>query len=338
MRRQNNWPRWKWERVRELFIDKSSRSRRISKVSPLIFIAVSDTLTTPATLPSVASTLAALQARGLERLDAQLLLLQALKQPDHQRAWLLAHDTDPVDAMTLERLDALTQRRLRGEPLAYLSGSKEFFGLSLHIDDRVLVPRPDTETLVDWALEVLDAASGQEALAPARPLRALDLGTGSGAIALALKSNRPALHVDATDYSVDALTVAQANAQRLGLPIEFHQGSWLGALPQGTPRFDLIVSNPPYIAAHNEHLPALAHEPLQALVSGADGLDDLRLIIAQASACVQPGGWLLLEHGYDQSATVRELLEAACFEDVQSRKDLNGIERCSGGRTPATRS
>ena len=302
----------------------------------LIFIAMNDAMTPPAPRPSVASTLATLQARGLDRLDAQLLLLQALKQPDRQRAWLLAHDTDPVDPATLKDLDALAQRRLQGEPLAYLSGSKEFFGLTLHVDARVLVPRPDTETLVDWALEALDAASAQVALATPRPLRALDLGTGSGAIALALKATRPELQVVATDYSLDALAVAQANAQRLGLAIEFHQGSWLGALPPATPRLDLIVSNPPYIAARDSHLPALAHEPLQALVSGADGLDDLRLIIAQASACLQPGGWLLLEHGYDQAATVRELLEAACFEDVQSRKDLNGIERCSGGRTPAT--
>ena len=298
---------------------------------------MNDAMTQPAHQPSIASTLVALQARGLVRLDAQLLLLQALKQPDHQRAWLLAHDTDPVDATTLERLDALAQRRLQGEPLAYLSGCKDFYGLTLHIDARVLVPRPDTETLVDWALEALDAAFAQAALDPPPALRALDLGTGSGAIALALKASRPALQVNATDYSFDALAVAQTNAERLGLAIEFHQGSWLGALAQAqaTPRFDLIVSNPPYIAAHDSHLPALTHEPLQALVSGADGLDDLRLIIAQARAHLHPGGWLLLEHGYDQSAAVRELLETACFEDVQSRKDLNGIERCSGGRAPS---
>ena len=336
MRRQNNWPRSKWEQVCEPFSKKSARSRRISPARPLIFIAMIDALTPPAPQPSMASTLAALQARGMERLDAQLLLLHALKKPDHQRAWLLAHDTDPMDAPTLERLEALAQRRLQGEPLAYLSGRKDFYGLTLHIDARVLVPRPDTETLVDWALEALDAAYVQATLVPAPALRALDLGTGSGAIALALKASRPALQVDATDYSVDALAVAQTNAERLGLAIELHQGSWLDALAPATPRFDLIVSNPPYIAAHDSHLPALAHEPLQALVSGADGLDDLRLIIAQARAHLQPGGCLLLEHGYDQSAAVRELLGAACFEDVQSRKDLNGIERCSGGRAPST--
>lgn len=294
---------------------------------------MNDALTPPAPQPSIASTLAALQTRGLERLDAQLLLLQALKRPDHQRAWLLAHDTDPVDAATLDRLDTLAQRRLQGEPQAYLSGTKEFFGLALHVDARVLVPRPDTETLVDWALEVLDKAFAQTAMAQTPALCALDLGTGSGAIALALKANRPTLQMDATDYSADALAVAQSNAQRLGLVVQFHQGSWLAALPHASARFDLIASNPPYIAADDEHLPALAHEPRQALVSGTDGLDDLRQIIAQASAHLHPGGWLLLEHGYDQAGAVRELLEAAGFEDVQSRKDLNGIERCSGGRT-----
>ena len=293
-------------------------------------------MTPPTSPPTIAGTLNALQARGLERLDAQLLLLQALARPDYQRAWLVAHDTDPVDAATLERLDALALRRLQGEPLAYLSGRKDFFGLTLLVDARVLVPRPDTETLVDWALEVLevlDEVSAQAAPTQAPTLRALDLGTGSGAIALALKASRPALQVDATDYSADALAVAQTNAQRLGLALQFHQGSWLAALPGSTARFDLIVSNPPYIAAQDPHLPALAHEPLQALVSGADGLDDLRQIIVQAGAHLQPGGWLLLEHGYDQATAVRRLLEIAGLQDVQSRKDLHGIERCSGGRT-----
>jgi release factor glutamine methyltransferase len=279
--------------------------------------------------PTIASTVASLQARGLERLDAQMLLLQALKRPDHQRAWLLAHDTDPVEAMALERLDALALRRLQGEPLAYLSGYKEFFGLSLQVDARVLVPRPDTETLVDWALEVLPATG------PNAP-RALDLGTGSGAIALALKATRPDLRMSAVDLSEDALQVARTNALRLGLEVQFSQGVWFAGVAEPRTRFDLVVSNPPYIAEHDAHLPALTHEPLQALVSGADGLDDLRQIIEQAAQHLQSGGWLMLEHGYDQAAPVRELLAAAGFEDVQSRKDLNGIERCSGGRTSAT--
>ena len=279
--------------------------------------------------PTIASTLASLQARGLERLDAQMLLLQALKRPDHQRAWLLAHDTDPVEAMALERLDALALRRLEGEPLAYLSGHKEFFGLSLQVDARVLVPRPDTETLVDWALEMLPAVG------PNAP-RALDLGTGSGAIALALKATRPDLRMLAMDLSEDALQVARTNAIRLGLEVQFSQGVWFAGVAEPRTRFDLVVSNPPYIAEHDAHLPALTHEPLQALVSGAERRDDLRQIIEQAAQHLQSGGWLMLEHGYDQAPAVRELLEAAGFEDVQSRKDLNGIERCSGGRTSAT--
>lgn len=274
------------------------------------------------------------QSHGLDRLDAQLLLLHALGQPAHARAWLLAHDTDELSASAHAALDAAVQRRAAGEPLAYITGHKEFFGLDLAVDARVLVPRPDTETLVEWALAVLDAASIQTALAEAPTLRALDLGTGSGAIALALKATRAELQVSAIDYSFDALAVARANAQRLGLALQFHQGSWLTALPQPTARFDLIVSNPPYIAAQDAHLPALTHEPLQALASGVDGLDDIRAIISQAPAHLLPGGWLLLEHGYDQATKVRALLLDAGLSDVQSRRDLNGIERCSGARAP----
>ncbi len=267
---------------------------------------------------SVAQTFTDLQALGLERLDAQLLLLHALNRPAHQRSWLLAHDTDLIDAATLQRLAALAQRRQQGEPLAYLTGHKEFFGLELHVDARVLVPRPDTETLVEWALECLPPSAS-----------VLDLGTGSGAIALALKATRPDVQVSALDFSADALEVARANAQRLGLALTLSQGAWLEGV-QGS--FDVIVSNPPYIAAHDTHLAALTHEPLPALASGADGLDDLRCIIAQALAHLSPGGWLLLEHGYDQAQAVRALLEAAGFQAVQSRCDLAGIERCSGGQ------
>ena len=285
-------------------------------------------------LLTVAQALRHAQARGLERLDAQLLLLHALGKSAQERAWLLSHDADELQAAVQATLNAAVQRRAAGEPLAYITGHKEFYGLDLRVDKRVLVPRPDTETLVDWALAVLDAASIQTALAEAPTLRALDLGTGSGAIALALKASRPTLDVSAVDYSFDALAVAQANAQRLGLALQFPQGSWLTALPQPTARFDLIVSNPPYIAAQDTHLAALSHEPLQALASGADGLDDIRQIITQAPAHLQLGGWLLLEHGYDQAAKVRALLLDAGFIDVQSRRDLSGIERCSGGRVP----
>ncbi len=272
-------------------------------------------------IPStLAQKLTHLQAQGLDRLDAQMLLLHALNQSTHNRAWLMAHDGDEINAQSLQRLDALATRRLQGEPLAYLTGHKEFYGLDLIVDKRVLVPRPDTETLVEWALEVL---------APMTDACVIDLGTGSGAIALALKATLPNLQVSALDYSEEALTVARANAECLKLDVHFQQGAWLNHV-QG--RFNAIVSNPPYIAEQDEHLAALTHEPLQALASGADGLDDIRQIISQAPAHLSPGGWLLLEHGYDQAAAVRELLLESGYESVQSRRDLSGIERCSGGR------
>ncbi|MBC7917791.1 MAG: peptide chain release factor N(5)-glutamine methyltransferase [Rhodoferax sp.] len=270
---------------------------------------------------TIAQTLHHLQSLGLERLDAQLLTLHALGRTEHDRAWLLAHDTDVLPEGVTEALEALALRRLRGEPVAYLTGHKEFYGLNLAVDARVLVPRPDTETLVEWALEVL-----------APNASVIDLGTGSGAIALALKHTRPALQVHAVDYSTDALAVAQTNAQRLRLDVQFSQGSWLSRV---VGRFNAIVSNPPYVAAQDPHLDALTFEPAQALASGSDGLDDIRIIIAQAPAHLLPGGWVLLEHGYDQAAAVRSLLDAAGFVDVESRRDLAGIERCSGGRLPA---
>ena len=277
---------------------------------------------------SIAQTLTRAITAGLERLDAQLLLLHALGKPASARAWLLAHDADPLTPGQQQGFEQLMQRRLAGEPLAYLTGHKEFFGLDLAVDARVLVPRPDTETLVEWALEVLkdcvpaattEAGSGD----------VLDLGTGSGALALALQHARPDLRVHALDASADALQVARANAQRLRLPVRFMQGSWLSGV---SGRYQAIVSNPPYIAALDRHLQDLAHEPRQALVSGNDGLDDMRQIVAQAGSHLYPGGWLLLEHGYDQAAAVRALLMGAGFENVQSRLDLSGIERCSGGR------
>ena len=260
------------------------------------------------------------QALGLERIDAQLLHLMALGRPLHERAWLLAHDTDTLDEATLERLEPLLQRRLAGEPLAYLTGTKEFFGLPLQVDARVLDPRPDTETLVEWALEHLP---------PDTRCDVIDLGTGSGAIALALQHQRPQARVSAVDASPEALAVAQANARRLQLPVQFIQSHWLREV-QG--RFDLIVSNPPYIAADDPHLAALTHEPLQALASGADGLRDIRTLIEQAPLHLKPGGWLLLEHGYDQAEAVRALLRQAGWQNVQSRQDLAGIERCTGGQ------
>ena len=269
---------------------------------------------------TVAQALRAVAALGLDRLDAQLLLLHTIGRPVHERAWLLAHDGDALPSDAWPALAALCARRRAGEPVAYLLGEKEFHGLALQVDARVLVPRPDTETLVEWALEV--------ALDRPRPT-VLDLGTGSGAIALALQHARPDAVVDAVDASAEALAVARGNAQRLGLAVRFAQADWLAGAASG---YDLIVSNPPYIAAGDPHLPALAHEPVSALVSGADGFDDIRRIVADAPAHLAPGGWLLLEHGHDQAAAVRALLAAAGFEAVQSRPDLAGIERCSGAR------
>ena len=262
------------------------------------------------------------QQHQLARVDAQLLLLHALGRDLHDRAWLLTHDTDALPAPLQQAFDALCQRRAAGEPVAYLTGQKEFWGLPLHIDARVLDPRPDTETLVEWALDVL------------RPLTApavVDLGTGSGAIALALQHERRDAAVLAVDASEDALAVARANAARLQLPVQFAHGSWLQGI---TTRFDAIVSNPPYIPATDPHLLALTHEPLSALASGDDGLDDIRTLIAQAPACLRPGGWLLLEHGWEQAPAVQALLTAAGFANVQSRNDLAGIARCTGGQWP----
>lgn len=285
----------------------------------------------PKTLKTHSQALKAAQSRGLERLDAQWLLLHVLARPSHDRAWLLAHDDDPLPDELANAFDQLAQRRAAGEPLAYLVGYKDFFGLHLTVDARVLVPRPDTETLVDWALEHLLAQG-----AAADP-HVLDLGTGSGAIALALTHTlqtraRPA-RIVAVDASPDALAAAHANAVRLGLNVRFLVSNWFD---QVDGHFDLMVSNPPYIADADPHLAQLTHEPLPALASGADGLNDLRCIIGQAPAHLRAGGWLLLEHGYDQSAAVRSLLTGRGFVDVQSRLDLAGIERCSGGRWGGT--
>jgi release factor glutamine methyltransferase len=263
------------------------------------------------------------QSQCLEPLDARMLLLHALGQSTHDRAWLLAHASDamPPDAHTF--FQTLVARRVAGEPLAYITGFKEFYGLTLAVDARVLDPRADTETLVDWALEAMDAQA---------PATLIDLGTGSGAIALALQQSRPLWQVHALDFSADALAVARANAERLQLPVVFHQGAWLEGVRDC---FAVIVANPPYIAAHDPHLMDLAHEPLQALASGGDGLDDMRAIVGQATGRLRMGGWLLLEHGHDQAEAVRRLLRAAGFNQVQSRRDLAGIERCSGGQWTA---
>ena len=284
-------------------------------------------MTTPTT---VEAALQAARQSGLDRLDAQVLLLHCLGRNGHDRAWLIAHDTDHLPADVSGQFHALCQRRLGGEPVAYLVGHREFHGLTLQVDARVLDPRPDTETLVDWALDVLMALPHPQLV---------DLGTGSGAIALALQYRRPDAEVWAVDASHDALAVAQANADRLKLPVRFRHGHWLRDWSQPaslTPpaRFAVIVSNPPYIRADDPHLAALGHEPRQALVSGPDGLDDLRDIVAQAGGHLQPDGWLLLEHGWDQGRDVAALLAQAGFRDIGHRRDLAGLVRCTGGRWP----
>ena len=268
-----------------------------------------------------AQAIAAACGLGLDRLDAQLLLLHELGKPHGERAWLIAHDRDPLSPEVSERFRALSQRRASGEPLAYIVGQQAFFGLPLAVDPRVLIPRPDTETLVSWALEVL----------PAGAAKVLDLGTGSGAIALAIKHAHPTADVSAIDASADAVAVARSNAAALGLAVSIEVSRWF---EQVDGRFDVIVSNPPYVREGDPHLTALGHEPIQALTAGADGLSDLRQIIAAAPAHLQAGGWLLLEHGYDQADAVRQLLREQGFESVSSRDDLAGIQRCTGGRWP----
>lgn len=273
---------------------------------------------------TVAQALQQAAQQGMARVDAQMLLLSLMQQPAHARAWLITHDTDILSAEQLQRWHDLCTQRQQGTPVAYLTGHKEFYGLNLAVDARVLDPRPDTETLVDWALELIPEDSAN---------RVVDLGTGSGAIALALQSQRPAAQVIAVDASADALAVAQSNARALNLPVQFAHGSWLEPLSE-LPAVDLIVSNPPYIRADDPHLAALTHEPLSALASGADGLEDIRSIIAQAPARFKAGGWLIFEHGWDQAADVAQLMQTAGFVQVQHRQDLAGIERCTGGQWP----
>ena len=266
------------------------------------------------------------QAQGLPRLEAEMLLLHALSQSSHARAWLLTHELQVLDQTQIEQFQKFTQRRLKLEPMAYILGYKEFFGLTLHINNQVLDPRPDTETLVIWALDTLDTALSTKLKTPRA---VMDLGTGSGAVALAIQHARPDVDVKALDCSAAALELAQLNAQQLNLNVKFRQGYWLDGVHE---TFDLIVSNPPYIPLGDAHLTSLRHEPALALVSGTDGLHAIKQIVSSAAACLKPGGWLLLEHGFDQAPTTRHLLAEAGFEYVQSRKDLAGIERCSGGQ------
>ena len=273
-------------------------------------------------MKTLGEALAAARAAGMARLDAQLLLGHVLGR---DRAWLLAHDDAALSGAQAARLEALMARRRAGEPVAYLLGEKEFHGLTLQVDARVLVPRPDTEVLVDWAIELLRGE-----LATMEQPAVLDLGTGSGAIALAVKHACPSAALTATDASSEALSVAQTNAARLGLAVEFRLGAWWQAVAQR--RFHLALSNPPYIAAADPHLAALTAEPGMALTPGPEGLEALRAIVAGSAAHIEAGGWLLLEHGFDQAEAVQALLRDAGFARIATRQDLGGQPRCTGAR------
>lgn len=267
----------------------------------------------------------ALAQAGLAPLDAQVLLAHVVRR---QRTWLVAHRDDPLTRDEASVFFALAKRRRNGEPVAYLVGQREFFGLALQVTPSVLVPRPETETLVELALERLPAD---------RPWRVLDLGTGSGAIAIAIARERPRTHVIAVDASAAALSVARANAAALGAGnVAFVESDWYARIDDVP--FDLIVSNPPYIRAGDPHLASddVRFEPMTALVSGVDGLAALRTIVSGATSRLAAGGALLVEHGYDQAAAVRALFVAAGLDAVTARRDLAGIVRVAGGRRPST--
>ncbi|GAB3681613.1 peptide chain release factor N(5)-glutamine methyltransferase [Salinisphaera aquimarina] len=254
-------------------------------------------------------------------LDARRLLEHVLGVT---ASHLIVHGADPLNAADAARFDALVARRSAGEPVAYLTGRVGFWTLDLAVDSRVLIPRPDTETLVEAVLDRLDART---------PLNVVDLGTGSGAIALALASERPTWRLTATDASSAALACAQANATRLGVAnTAFSAGAWYAAIAGR--RFDAIVSNPPYIASGDTHLaaPELTHEPQNALVAADHGIADLDTIIAGAPAHLNSSGAIFVEHGADQGEAVRALLAAAGFVGVASIQDLGRNERVSTGR------
>jgi release factor glutamine methyltransferase len=268
------------------------------------------------------ATLGQLQrALPLDPLENRILLCHALGLP---RTALITQAERALTEQEARHLAGLVQRRLDGEPIAYIVGEREFFGLPFRVGPAVLIPRPDTELIVELAIERL----------PARA-RLLDMGTGSGAIAVAVAHTRPDAEVTALDLSEAALAVAQGNAAANGARVRFLHSDWYGAVAGET--FELIASNPPYIAAGDRHLGEgdLRFEPVGALTDHADGLSALRIIVEGAPGHLRPGGWLLLEHGYDQAAAVRALLAARDFIEIQSWRDLAGIERVSGGRLAA---
>lgn len=253
-------------------------------------------------------------------IDARLLLQHSLKV-DH--AWLIANINDELTDAQVASFQQPLARRLKGEPVAYILGMREFYGLPLKTTPATLIPRPDTETLVEAALDKLPANQN---------LKVLDLGTGTGAIALAIAKNRPQAQVTAVDFSNEALSVAKENAHNLDLArVRFLQSNWFASLQNE--KFDVIVSNPPYIAENDAHLTQgdLRFEPLTALASGKDGLDDIRRIIQAAPSYLNPNGWLMLEHGYDQAENVAELLTLHGFEQISHAPDLSGTLRVTLG-------
>jgi len=270
-----------------------------------------------------ASIAAVRAALPLDPLENRILLCHATGL---SRVQLITQSDRVLTLEEAQRLDALVARRLQGEPIAYIVGRREFFGLEFQVGPAVLIPRPDTELIVELALERLPQREGT-------PPRLLDMGTGSGAIAVAVAVTRPDAAVTALDVSPDALAIAQTNAAANGANVRLLHSSWFDALDAGA-TFDVIASNPPYIAAGDAHLAQgdLRFEPPGALTDHADGLSALRIIVAGSGRHLVPGGWLLLEHGYDQAAAVRALLLDAGFAEVQSWKDLGHIERVSGGR------
>lgn len=265
------------------------------------------------------------QQGSLARLELEVALCHAL---DCSRAHLLSHPEQQLTCAELKQLSHWTHQLRNHVPLAYLTGEQEFWGLSLSIDARVLVPRPDTEILVECALECLPDAP---ASTQARALQALDLGTGSGAIALAIAQERCDVDIHACDISAECLAVAEVNSRALGLPISLRLSDWFERIDQ---RFHVIVANPPYIDSADPHLSQLQAEPRAALVAQNHGLADLQAIIERAPAHLHRDGWLLLEHGYDQGMATRELLTNRGFEQVGTRRDLGGNERVSWGQLP----
>jgi len=267
-------------------------------------------------LTRAAKTLA--QSSPSARLDAELLVMHVCGL---SRSELLIRDSQPLTVEQATALGELLERRRQGEPIAYLTGRREFWSLELTVSPAALVPRPETELLVERALARIP---------PDAAWSVADLGTGSGAIALAIASARPRCRMVATDNSPAALAIARANAQSLALAVDFRLGDWLAPLANET--FELLVSNPPYVASGDPHLAALRHEPVSALAAGPDGLDAIRAIVPAARAALQPGGWLLLEHGYDQAAAVGALLRQHGYKNIGCSPDLAGQDRVSEGQ------